>query len=147
MTEAKEAELAALKEQLLVEQKKSDRILQLIKRHQKYENYLQSIVDILPPDYLDVNEPHINDIIMRHKTLNETNNDLISVVQTNQDEIEKLQTSLASLVKEKNDLILVYNSKLGTQQKYLDKLKQECAYQQQRIEERDNTRRERVIYI
>jgi hypothetical protein len=61
---------------------------------------------------------------MRHKTLTETNEDLISVVQRNQDDIEKLHLQLAALVKEKNDLILVYNSKLVGQQKYLDTLKQ-----------------------
>jgi hypothetical protein len=58
---------------------------------------------------------------MRHKTLTETNEDLISVVQRNQDDIEKLHLQLAALVK---DLILVYNSKLVGQQKYLDTLKQ-----------------------
>ncbi|KAI8909721.1 hypothetical protein EDD86DRAFT_247071 [Gorgonomyces haynaldii] len=139
LTETKEQELQALKAELQTEQVKFQRVVMLIKRHEKYEKYLQSIVDILPPDYLDVNEPHINDILMRHKTLTETNQDLISVVQKNQDEIESLHTKLAALVKEKNDLILVYNSKLGTQQKHLDKLKQDCAYYQQRIEERDNT--------
>lgn len=62
--------------------------------------------------------------IMRHKTLTETNEDLISVVQRNQDDIEQMHAQLAALVKEKNDLILVYNSKLVSQQKYLDSLKQ-----------------------
>jgi uncharacterized coiled-coil protein SlyX len=61
---------------------------------------------------------------MRHKTLTETNEDLISVVQRNQDDIEKMHLQLAALVKEKNDIILVYNSKLVSQQKYLDRLKQ-----------------------
>ncbi|EGF78277.1 hypothetical protein BATDEDRAFT_26838 [Batrachochytrium dendrobatidis JAM81] len=116
-------------------------------RHKTYERYLQSIVDSLPPDYLDVNEPHINDIIMRHKTLVETNDDLKSVVQCNQDEVEKLQAKLAGLIKDKNDLILVYNSKLGTQQKYLDKIKQNSAYLEQRIEERDNSSKERMRII
>jgi hypothetical protein len=38
----------------------------------------------------------------------------------------------------------VYNSTLGTQQKKLDKLKQESAYTEQKLEERDRTGKERV---
>lgn len=81
---------------------------------------------------------------MRYNTLNETNQDLVSIVQTNQDEIEKAHQTLQGLIKDKNNLILVYNSKLGTKQKTLDKLKQESAYIQERLEERDNTGKERV---
>nr|KAJ3423112.1 hypothetical protein HK105_003137 [Polyrhizophydium stewartii] len=144
LRELKEVELGGLQKQLQEEQAKSASILKLINKNKMFERYLQSIVDILPPDYLDVNEPHINDIIMRHGTLVETNEDLKSVVQKNQDDIEKLQSVLAGLIKEKNDLILVFNSKLGTQQKHLDKLKLDCAYLEQRLEERDNTSKERM---
>jgi CRISPR/Cas system-associated endoribonuclease Cas2 len=104
-------------------------------------------VDILPPDYLDVNEPHINDIIMRHKTLTETNQDLIKIVQRNHDDIERMQKEVARLSKEKSDLILVFNSKLGAQQKYLDGLKHDVVYEEQKIEERDSTTRERMCLL
>ncbi|KAI8907472.1 hypothetical protein DFJ77DRAFT_180125 [Powellomyces hirtus] len=144
LREQKEQELSTLQRQLHQEQLKYANIQHLIKKYQIYEQYLQSVVDILPPDYLDVNEPHINDILMRHKTLVETNEDLMGAVQTSQDEIESEQARLGELVKDKNDLILVHNSTLGTQQKRLDKLKQECAYLEQRLEERDNTGKERM---
>ncbi|KAJ3010705.1 UNVERIFIED_CONTAM: hypothetical protein HDU68_002013 [Siphonaria sp. JEL0065] len=147
MREQKEMEHGQLQHLQLDLQSKTKSILNLIKKYQIYEKYLQSVVDILPPDYLDINEPHVNDIIMRHKTLVETNEDLIQMVQTNQDGIEERQSSLAALIKNKNDLILVYNSQLGTQQKYLDKLKQESAYKEQRIEERDKTGKERSRMI
>ncbi|KAJ3415382.1 hypothetical protein HDV05_005119 [Chytridiales sp. JEL 0842] len=144
LREQKEQELQTLQHTLAEEQVKSDHILKLIKKYQVFEAYLQSVVDILPPDYLDINEPHINDILMRYKTLVETNEDLKKMVQANQDGIEKEQSVLASLIKDKNDMILVYNSKLGTQQKRLDKLKQESAYMEQKIEERDRTGKERL---
>ncbi|KAJ3269894.1 Coiled-coil domain-containing protein 42 [Terramyces sp. JEL0728] len=144
LREQKEAELATIQRQLQVELGKSKSVLKLIKQHQGYERYLQSIVDVLPPDYLNVHEPQINDILMRHKTLVETNQDLISVVQHNQDDIETAQSTLLGLVKERNDLIMVYNSKLGTRQKTLDKLKQESAYLEEGLEERDNTGKERL---
>ncbi|KAJ3156359.1 hypothetical protein HDU89_004141 [Geranomyces variabilis] len=144
LREQKEQELFALQKQLHQEQLKYSNIQHLIKKYQIYESYLQGVVDILPPDYLDVNEPHINDILMRHKTLVETNEDLMGAVQTSQDDIESEQARLGELVKDKNDLILVHNSTLGTQQKRLDRIKQECAYLEQRLEERDNTGKERM---
>ncbi|KAJ3151414.1 hypothetical protein HDU86_006114 [Geranomyces michiganensis] len=144
LREQKEQELYTLQRQLHQEQLKYSNIQHLIKKYQIYESYLQGVVDILPPDYLDVNEPHINDILMRHKTLVETNEDLMGAVQTSQDDIESEQARLGELVKDKNDLILVHNSTLGTQQKRLDRIKQECAYLEQRLEERDNTGKERM---
>jgi transcription initiation factor TFIID subunit TAF12 len=106
---------------------------------------LQNIVDVLPPDYLNVHEPQINDIIMRHKTLVETNQDLISVIQENQDAIEKAQVDYQALVKERNDLIMVYNSKLGAKQKQLDKVKKDTAYLEEGLEARQNSGKERVL--
>ncbi|KAJ3232134.1 hypothetical protein HDU81_003282 [Chytriomyces hyalinus] len=147
MRELKEQELGQLQNMQLELHAKTLHIQKLIRKYQIYENYLQSVVDVLPPEYLDINEPHVNDIIMRHKTLVETNNDLITMVQLNQDEIEERQSSLNALIKSKNDLILVYNSKLGTQQKDLDKMKLESAYKEQRIEERDKTGKERSRMI
>ncbi|KAJ3216107.1 hypothetical protein HDU67_009908 [Dinochytrium kinnereticum] len=144
LREQKEQELALLFHTLGEEHVKSENTLRLIKSYQIYEKYLQSVVDILPPDYLDVNEPHINDILMRYKTLVETNEDLIQMLQSSQDTIEREATALTELIKEKNDLILVYNSKLGIQQKRLDKLKLESAYTEQKLEERDNTGKERM---
>jgi hypothetical protein len=40
----------------------------------------------------------------------------------------------------------VYNSQLGTDQKKLDKLKQESAYLEQKLEERDFAGQQRVLW-
>ena len=84
---------------------------------------------------------------MRYKTLTETNQDLFSDVQQNQDQIEKHQNALQGLVKEKNDMIMVYNSKLGSRQKMFDKLKQETAYAEEALEQKTNLGKERVHYF
>ncbi|KAI9203218.1 uncharacterized protein BJ171DRAFT_511159 [Polychytrium aggregatum] len=144
LKEQKEQELSALQRQLQEEQIKAKKILSMLKKYKVYEQYLQSVVDILPQDYLDVNEPHINDILMRYKTLIETNQDLIQMVQVYQDQMEKEQSTLAELIKDKQDLILVFNSQLGTQQKKYDSLKQHCAYLAEKLEERDKTGKERM---
>jgi hypothetical protein len=142
-----------LKKQLISEQEKSDKIQKLscIKsskqvKYQIYENYLQSIIDILPPDYLDTSEPQISDLIMRYNTLRETNSDLISVVQKTRNHIAASQADFARVIKANNDLILVSNAQLGLRQQYLDKLKQDCADQEQLIERKDHIQKERVHF-
>jgi chromosome segregation ATPase len=105
--ELKEAELANLHVQLHEIKFKAERIGTIIsifkklilEKHQIYEHYLQLVVDSIPPDYLDINEPHINDVLMRHKTLLETNEDLIKTVQNFQDSIENEQNKLTNIVK------------------------------------------------
>ncbi|KAJ3392545.1 hypothetical protein HDU92_008304 [Lobulomyces angularis] len=144
LREQKEQELLGLQKQLMEESKNSKNILTMLQKYKIFERYLQSAVDILPTDYLDVNEPHINDILMRHKTLVETNEDLMSMLQSFQDEIEKEQKGLQLSIKNKNDEILVYNSTLGFQQKKLDKMKQNCANLEQKQEEKDRTGKERM---
>ncbi|KAJ3223482.1 hypothetical protein HK099_001065 [Clydaea vesicula] len=118
LREQKEQELLGLQKQLMEESKNSKNILTML--------------------------PHINDILMRHKTLVETNEDLMSMLQSFQDEIEKEQKGLQLSIKNKNDEILVYNSTLGFQQKKLDKMKQNCANLEQKQEEKDRTGKERV---
>lgn len=142
--EQKDQELSALQLQLKDEIAKAENVKHMITKYIVYERYLQSVVDVLPVDYLDVNEPHINDILMRHKTLVETNEDLIQTVQGQADQIEKEQTMLAGMVKEKNDQVLVDNSQMGTAQKVLDKRKIDCAYLEQKLEERDNSGKTRM---
>lgn len=140
----KEVEIGQLSRHLVVEQGKALQIARLIKNHQEYEGYLQSIVDVLPPDYLDVHEPQINDIIMRYKTLIETNQDLCKEAERNHEWIEKAQGTLQGLVKDKNDLLLVTNSNLGSKQKTLDKIKEENLSREGEVEQKNNLGKERV---
>jgi predicted DNA-binding protein YlxM (UPF0122 family) len=102
------------------------------------------MVNVLPTDYAEVNEPHIHDIIMRFKTLNETRNDLVLQLQEMSDTIEKEQMTLADKIKHNNDLVLVYNSKLGLYQKKLDKMKQNTSYLEQKIQEKENIGKRQV---
>ena len=101
-------------------------------------------MDALPEDYLDVNEPQIKDILMRHNTLVETYQDLIKIVQQHADDIEAKQQQLVELSKDKNDAILVSNSQLGNSQKRLDKLRHETTNTEIRLQEVDNRHKQQV---
>jgi len=134
-------ELKELKRKILI---KSQNIQNLLKKYYIYEEYLQSVVKILPHNYLDVNEPHINDIIMRHTTLIETKKDLKQMSVSNQEEIEKEQLNYTATRKDKNNMILVYNSQLDSLQKKYDQTKINSAYLEQHIQEQNKLNKERM---
>jgi len=134
-------ELKRSKKKVLI---KSQNIQNLLKKYYIYEEYLQSVLKILPHNYLDVNEPHINDIIMRHTTLIETQKDLKDMVVYNQEEIENEHVRYAAEMKDKNNMILVYNSQLDSLQKKYDMTKTNCAYLEQHIQEQNKLNKERM---
>jgi hypothetical protein len=97
---------------------------------------MQSVVNALPADYLDVHEPHIHDVLMRYKTLKETNDDLRRISQHNSSLTEQEQTKLNALLESKDDQMLMFNSQLGTGQKKMDKVKAQTAQLEQRADEK-----------
>ncbi len=115
-----------------------------IGRYQKYENYLQSVIKILPTNYFNTNEPTIYDILLRYKTLSETNLDLVKAIEQNQHDIEVYQEKHSRLVKEKDDTVLVFNSQLGSSQKEYDKLVQDGQIKEQRQDEYYKTVKEKL---
>ncbi|KAG4099096.1 hypothetical protein H8356DRAFT_1290790 [Neocallimastix lanati (nom. inval.)] len=134
-------DLKELKKKILI---KSQNIQNLLKKYYIYEEYLQSVLNILPQNYLDVNEPHINDVIMRHTTLIETQKDLKDMAVYNQEEIENEQVRYTAERKNKNNMILVYNSQLDSLQKKYDMKKTNCAYLEQHIQEQNRLNKERL---
>ncbi|TPX38275.1 hypothetical protein SmJEL517_g00286 [Synchytrium microbalum] len=142
--EQKEKEIIQLHKLLQAEQFKNSATMKLTNSYQTYEAYLQRVVDCLPPDYLEINEPHITDILARHGTLVDTAADLAKILINRNEEIEAGQIRLAALMKEGSDQVLLCNSMLGTKQKKLDSVRQQCAILEQRLEERDRTGKERM---
>ena len=119
----------------------------IIDGHKGFEKYLQSVLNVLPPNYLDVNEPQIIDILTRFKTLKETRQDLAKEVQANQDSILESETRLQKMIKDKNDFVLINTSKLAAQQKYLEKKKAENQALQENIERQNSIGQERVFRV
>ncbi|KAL7746545.1 hypothetical protein RI367_008072 [Sorochytrium milnesiophthora] len=147
LKELKEQEMHTLQAQLREEIAKHERIQRINELYIPFEGYLQSVIAVLPSDYLDVHEPHINDILMRHHTLNETNRDLMRTLQQQTDEIETQTNHLNDIMKMKSDTILVYNSQLGALQKKLDKVKAESAKMEHMVSEAIKTRKTRMLVL
>lgn len=104
-----------------------------------YEKYLHMVVTNLPSDYMDINDPSINDILMRYTTLIETNADLRRIHQKNLDNIEMLHNQFTALLKANSDMILVINSELGSDQKRLDKSRQWSSAMEKKMEDKNRT--------
>ena len=120
-------------------------IANTIKGLRIYETYLKSVVQILPTNYFNTNEPTINDILLRHKTLSETNADLVKSIEYNQQHMEKEQDKLAKILREKDDTILVFNSQLGSTQKEYEKRLQDMHVKEQRQDEYYKSVKEKVF--
>ena len=43
-------------------------LLESLESYKAYEAYLQSVIDILPPDYLETTEPQVSDVLARYQT-------------------------------------------------------------------------------
>ena len=100
---------------------------------------------MLPPNYLDVNEPQILDILIRYKTLKETQQDLTNEVRENQEKVLDSESKLQKLFKEKNDNLMINTSKLARQQKLLEKKKVANQVFQEEIERKTVLGQEGVI--
>ncbi|KAG4108120.1 hypothetical protein H8356DRAFT_1022667 [Neocallimastix lanati (nom. inval.)] len=134
-------ELKDLRRKILT---KSQNIQYLLKKYYIYEEYLQSVLNALPQNYLDVSEPHINNIIMRHTTLIETQQELKNRVIFNQEELENIHLRYVAERKKKNNMILVYNSQLDNLQKKYEIVKSNSAYLEQHYEEQNRLNNERM---
>ncbi|RKO97592.1 hypothetical protein CXG81DRAFT_5991, partial [Caulochytrium protostelioides] len=126
--DAKAGEIQDLHRGLQDAQAQAARLVQLAGRYAVYERYLQSVMDAMPPEYLGSSEAHLNDILLRYRTLKETlNTAKDDLIQTTAD-LDAQQQTLAAKQKEKNNLALVYNSAIGTKQKQLEERKQFCLH-------------------
>lgn len=129
---------------IVLEVQKKQEIFESINLHRQYEDYLQSVIRILPPNYFNTNEPTINDILLRYKTLHETNMDLVESIEKNQQSVETCQEKLSKMIKENDDQVLVYNAMLGQQQKEYDKIVQDGQIKEQRNDEYHKSVKEKV---
>lgn len=84
----------------------------ILGKYQKYDEFLQSVVVSLPAEYLDTSDPHINDILLRYKTLSETNADLATNARNNTELIEKLQLQLNDVLKKLDNESMVSNAQM-----------------------------------
>lgn len=138
----KETDLSLLKIQLKQLERDLKTVRGRLKSHEMYKIFLQNVVDSLPDDYIEITDPHIRDIMMRHRTLNETNEQLKDQAQFTYDEIERCQAGLSELMKERNNSSMVCNSTVASLQKELEHKLHANANLEQQIIDREKLSKE-----
>ncbi|XP_013414072.1 coiled-coil domain-containing protein 42 homolog [Lingula anatina] len=113
LREQRTRELEMLQEQL-EDLKQREKISQT----KKFEQYLLRVVDAMPENYIEMQDNMVNSLMMRHRTLNETNKDLVEGVSEKADELEKLRNHLDQLKQEHDKMKLSINSELSKMQKH-----------------------------
>ncbi|KAI0241886.1 hypothetical protein LSAT2_015740 [Lamellibrachia satsuma] len=88
--------------------------------YKQYEEFLMQVIAILPEDYLEVNDTKLNSLMMRHRTLSDTNDSLVSNIINITDELEQRKQDMEKLLQEHDKLKLSINSQLSLKQKKLE---------------------------
>ncbi|XP_070576885.1 coiled-coil domain-containing protein 42 homolog [Ptychodera flava] len=97
-------------EELKIRHKK---LLEKLQRYKIYEDYLMKVLDILPENYLEVNDSMLHSLMDRHRTLSATNQVLVERVGDLYDQLEKARDKLDDTKYKHNQRKLVINAKLA----------------------------------
>ncbi|XP_046582306.1 cilia- and flagella-associated protein 73-like [Haliotis rubra] len=82
-------------------------------QYKKYEEYLLRVIDAMPEDYLPSSEDKLKGLMMRHRTLSESNKDLVNNLVAMEDELEHLKLKLDEMSQEHNKQKVSINSQLA----------------------------------
>jgi len=93
----KSSEYDMLLEDLEELKTRHDHLVGKVNRYKKFEEYLNKVIESMPEDYLPSSEDKVKGLMMRHRTLSESNKDLVENVESMQDELEDIKHRLESL--------------------------------------------------
>ncbi|KAG7387554.1 hypothetical protein PHYPSEUDO_013948 [Phytophthora pseudosyringae] len=115
----------ARKRQLVLQLEKDGREREALERKRdqllKYRQYLEAAVEASDGEYEE-----IGDILNRHATLVDTNNDLKAQVRAAEVETDQLRQRIRALKVEMQNIVLVQNSSIHGQQQQLETLRSEA---------------------
>ncbi|XP_005105680.2 cilia- and flagella-associated protein 73 [Aplysia californica] len=94
LREQKALEFSSLYDQLH-HYKNRHRLLEMkLAAYKIYEEYLQSVIEAMPEDYLPSSEDKVKSLMMRHRTLSESNKGLVNNLDEMTDELETCKKAL-----------------------------------------------------
>eukprot|EP00276_Gloeochaete_wittrockiana_P002810 CAMPEP_0184671828 /NCGR_PEP_ID=MMETSP0308-20130426/85733_1 /TAXON_ID=38269 /ORGANISM="Gloeochaete witrockiana, Strain SAG 46.84" /LENGTH=311 /DNA_ID=CAMNT_0027119029 /DNA_START=72 /DNA_END=1004 /DNA_ORIENTATION=+ len=141
LREAKESEIQILEGQLRHLVNVKDTISRTVDKNFKYQRYLESVV--MQSDEFQ----ETTDVVARYATLHGANGDLDVAVQKEMDLIEELKTQLATLIKDKQNNILVSNSEIAELQSKLEETRSSVVAMEQKsvLKEEDANNKNRLL--
>ncbi len=118
--EAKEKEIANLKDLLSTKTNEERDLATKLERNKKYQHYLKCVIEQVQVSSDDYSE--IQDILDRFQTLKTTNNDLLRQLQKNTKDHEAGRLSYTQFTKKSGNAILNMNNEIATLQKEMEQV-------------------------
>ncbi|GFR71411.1 coiled-coil domain-containing protein 42-like protein [Elysia marginata] len=100
LREQKAIEFSSLHDQLQHYKNKLRKLEAKAKAYKIYEEYLQGVIDAMPEDYLPTSEDKVKGLMMRHRTLSESNKGLVANLDDISDELERCRKELEVLMED-----------------------------------------------
>eukprot|EP00879_Flechtneria_rotunda_P023786 GHRR01025185.1.p1 GENE.GHRR01025185.1~~GHRR01025185.1.p1 ORF type:complete len:250 (+),score=78.43 GHRR01025185.1:128-877(+) len=119
----KQKEIEQLAETLEQLRDEKEHVHDVLDKYMQYHRYLESVLEVAD-EYQE-----IQDLLMRHATLQATNDDLRSHQQRCACEAEAIRAALQAFNKQKTDEILNLNNRLAQSKKQLEDYEQEASLQ------------------
>ncbi|XP_061174002.1 uncharacterized protein LOC133183078 [Saccostrea echinata] len=121
LKEQKQKEYEELCEQLAELKRRKSYLEKKVNQYKRFEEYLLKVIDIMPEDYIQ-DDDKIKGLMMRHKTLSESNKDLVNNLVHMGDEIENLKKELDTMKTEHDKRKVSINSQLAKLQNLQDRV-------------------------
>ncbi len=116
--ELKEVEITKLKQQYFEKMEEEEAMQEQVSKNIKYQQFLTDVVEYVQGTSDDF--PEIIDLLNRHKTLKDANNDLTRRQVEHDIENEEKRQVFAQFTKERANEVLNKNNEIATLQKYLE---------------------------
>jgi len=116
LREQKALEFSSLYDQLQNFKNRHSMLELRLKAYKIFEEYLQRVIEAMPEDYLPSSEDKVKGLMMRHRTLSESNKGLINNLEEMTDELETSKKELDVMKQEYQKVTLSDNAKLSHMQ-------------------------------
>lgn len=142
LKEQKQTEYEQLCEQLAALKRRKSYLERKVNQYKRFEEYLLKVIDIMPEDYIQ-DDDKIKGLMMRHKTLSESNKDLVDNLVHMGDEIEHLKKELDDMKTDHDKRKVSINSHLAKLQNQQDKRQDSNKQQEQQFASNQGDMRKR----
>ncbi|BFZ07681.1 hypothetical protein BsWGS_10720 [Bradybaena similaris] len=129
--EQKTLEFISLCEQLRHFKTRHQALQAKLKQYKVYEEYLQNVIDAMPEDYLPPTEDKIKGLMMRYRTLSDSNKHLINNLDAMADGLEECKIALEMMNQEHQKSRLANTSQILHFQEKLEHAKDQNEQQEQ----------------
>ncbi|KAL5008603.1 hypothetical protein ScPMuIL_014184 [Solemya velum] len=125
LKEQKQDEFDILCEQMEELEQRQKYLENKVVQHRKYEEYLLRVTDAMPEDYLASADDKVKGLMMRHRTLSDSNKSIVDNLVAMTDELEDLKLEIDSLMSEHNKEKISINSEIANFQKQQERLQEQ----------------------